>query len=313
LLTDGSTTTITRNIELLTGGAMKLIRRVRSLGLLFLLLALPETWAALIEETMPLKVELKTAKGEAVNRVTQVRVFRDDARPLSPFLIVHHGRVVSREAREKLGPVRYPEVSKYFVEKGFAVFVLTRLGYGDTAEDDVEETGTDCDHRDYRATFSPGIGQATTLLEQVRRQPYVEKDRGLILGNSFGGMIALGSVGANPPGVLGVINFSGGSGGDPKRPAQVCNLAALEAVFEHLGKTSKIPSIWLYSLNDPYWGPTLPLEWAKRYRHGGANVEFVQLPAHGENGHAIFTAGMTEWRPALENFIQRLGLTSTTR
>ena len=121
--------------------------------------------------------------------------------------------------------------------------------------------------------------------------------------------MALMNAAQRPLGVLGVMNFAGGSGGDPKeRPGNPCNIQRLAGIFSDLGKRSTIPTMWLYSENDQLWGPTHPLEWNKLYVVAGGKAEFVKLPAFGEDGHNSFTRNPEAWKPAFEGFLDTIGL-----
>jgi dienelactone hydrolase len=277
------------------------------IGLLFLL-GLTTAYAEVVEETGRLALEINDAKGVLVKRPAELTVFRDASRASSPFIVLSHGRLVPQEGRAKMSAARFREVARYLVQQGFAVFILTRIGYGENADVDVEDTGMDCDHRDHRATFAPGVAQVTALLEHVGRQPYVDRSRGLIIGTSFGGMITLSVAAMNPPGIVGAVNFSGGSGADSSRTGDPCNGRLLNENYREEGSAAKIPTLWLYSANDNYWGPTLPLAWQKLYVDSGGKARFVQLPAYSKDPHLVFTADPKAWQPAFESFAETLGL-----
>ena len=55
-----------------------------------------------------------------------VTIFRDDARPRAPFVVLGHGRATSAAANAALGQARYTPNSRHLVSLGFAVFVPTR-------------------------------------------------------------------------------------------------------------------------------------------------------------------------------------------
>src|SRR6185436_6343541 len=123
-----------------------------------------------------------------------------------------------------------------------------------------------------------------------------------------GGAITLALSAQAVEGVRGGINFAGGSGGDPYlRPEEPCSEAKLRRVFAGYGEHVKLPTLWLYSENDRFWGKQLPHDWYKAYGAKRSHAEFVQLPAHGIDGHASFSLNPEAWRPAVERFMSDLG------
>jgi hypothetical protein len=112
----------------------------------------------------------------------------------------------------------------------------------------------------------------------------------------------------NLPGLLGGVNFAGGVGGDPKiRPRHPCSADKLNALYRGYGAAAKVPSLWLYSTNDQYWGPRLPHQWFASFVKAGGTARFVPLPPFGDNGHRSFLQNAAAWKPAFEGFLQELG------
>ena len=58
-----------------------------------------------------------------------------------------------------------------------------------------------------------------------------------------------------PPGGVAVLNFAGGRGSD--KPYSVCDADQLVETFGTLGKTVRVPTLWLYAANDHFFGPKL--------------------------------------------------------
>lgn len=273
-----------------------------------LLLACAQTSAAfVVEEIIELPATVKDMYGKTISRPFKVTVFRDNAIPRAPFLILNHGRAMKQEDREKLGRARYTDNSKYFLGKGFAVFVPTRIGYGVTGGDDVEYSGT-CGGKQYPPGYEAAAEQTRKVLDHARSLPYVDASRGLVIGQSYGGATAITIAAGNPPGVIATVNFAGGGGGNPiDKPEQPCRPDLLEKMFAGYGATAKIPTLWVYSENDQYFGKVRPREWFKAFQDAGGKGEFVQLPAHGKDGHPSFTSNPTAWKPAFEDFLRRNG------
>jgi dienelactone hydrolase len=261
--------------------------------------------AKIVEETIQLPVRVTDIRGNVIDRAITVTIFRDDARARSPFLILNHGRSGKEEERRKLGRARYTNNARYFVSKGFAVFVPTRVGYGVTGGPDVENSGA-CARRNYPPVYEAGAQQSLIVIEHAKTLPYIDREKGLVLGQSFGGTIALALAAKKIPGVLAAVNFAGGGGGNPeKSPGQPCSDAALAQLLASYGTGAKIPSLWLYSENDRFWGKDKPHEWFQGFVRSGGNGRFVQLPPlEGADGHSSFTANPDAWKPAFEEFLR---------
>ena len=277
-----------------------------AIGLLLLAFAQPSA-AWIIEEVTELPVTVRNIKGQSVTHPIKLTVFYDNAIPRAPFLILNHGRAGKSEDRAKMGRARYSANAKYFLGKGFAVFVPTRIGYGVTGGEDVENSGT-CSAKNYPPAYEAGTEQTRRVLAHARTLPYVDATRGLVVGQSFGGTIAIALAAENQPGVVATVNFEGGGGGDPvARPDKPCRPERLAELFASYGATARIPTVWLYSENDKYFGKDKPREWFRAFRAAGGKGEFVQLPPHGADGHGSFTSNTAAWRPAFEAFLRQNG------
>jgi len=291
----------------LRGGAnapTKQSRSVRAvLAFLAFFFASASAHAAVVEEIIQIPIQTKDIYHQAHQHTITVTIWRDADRAKSPFLVLNHGRAGTTEGRARLARSRYPDASRYFVSKGFAVFIPTRTGYGVSGGPDVEFSGP-CARRSFPEAFEAGAVQALAVLDYAKAQPYVDRGRGLLVGQSVGGAITVALASKNVAGVVGAINFAGGAGGDPEtRPEQPCSEPALRRTFGAYGQTSRVPAVWLYSENDRYWGRDNPRAWHQTFTSAGGTAEFVQLPAFKADGHASFTGNFDAWRPAVDKFL----------
>ncbi len=262
--------------------------------------------AAVVESRVELSVDAKDQKGQPVRHKIPVAVFRDTAAVAQPFLILNHGRAPTAADREAMGRARYSENARYFASFGYAVFVPTRIGYGVAGGPDIEDTGA-CQTKNYPPGYEAGAQQSLQLIEYAKTQAYVDPTRGLVVGQSFGGTLAITLAAKRIPGVLGAVNFAGGGGGNPKtQPGKPCRPDLLEKMFASYGATSRVPTLWLYSENDQYMGNVHPRRWFEAFKAKGGKGEFVPLPAHGDDGHGSFTSNPAAWKPAFERFLKGL-------
>jgi dienelactone hydrolase len=265
--------------------------------------------AALIEEVIKAPVSIRTAVGD-VRQDIMVTVFRDDQRKISPYLVLNHGRSANEAERATASPKRYANVARYLVSLGFVVLVPARVGYGETGGPDLENAGR-CNAKNFAPGVEAAADEIAAVLERAKALPYVNLSRGLVIGTSYGGLASIRLASKNLPGLVGAVNFSGGSGGDPiNRPGNPCSPERLTQLYRSYGAAAKVPSLWLYTPNDLFWGADLPKQWFQSFVKAGGRAQFVELPSYGDNGHMIFTGNLQAWEPAFEQFLRDRGFIS---
>jgi dienelactone hydrolase len=232
-----------------------------------------------------------------------------------PVVVFLHGR----GDREKRAELKYPVAvghGNFWLRKGFAVVAPVRPGYGETGGGDGEEAGANwrrggcTGNPDFARVASAAAEAVVTVLAWVREQPWAASDRIILEGVSMGGLAAVAVGARNPPGVVGVINFSGGSAGSPESsPGRSCMPERLTRTFGEFGKTTRIPSLWLYAENDLYWGPEAPREWHRAFSAGGSQTQFVMTPPVPgvKDGHLLLLRGGPLWSPHVNAFVEELG------
>jgi dienelactone hydrolase len=240
-------------------------------------------------------------------RQITVSIVRTDRPGRHPFLVLEHGRAGDAAERARLALPIYPANARYFAAHGFIVLTPLRAGYGSAQGPDLEFTG-ECADKHFAAGVAPAVKETRALLEFAASLPYVDAHRGLIVGESFGGLVAVAAAAARLPGVLGVVNVAGGDGGDSlHRPEQPCGADRMSASFAAYGANSRLPTLWLYSANDRLWGTDYPKQWFTAFTSAGGHGEFVLLPADKNNGHYIFNRNAEAWHSAFQRFIATLG------
>jgi dienelactone hydrolase len=289
---------------------LKMLLKLKSLIFLLYFLNISVSGAAILEEVVKVPVTVKNIYGAEFHQEILVTVFRDDSKNSSPWLVLNHGRPTSDEI-PGMSRQRYSSISKYFVEKGFAVFVPTRVGYGPTGGNDVEYSGR-CGSNNYPIAFQAASSQVLAVIRYAKTLPFIDLKRGLVVGQSYGGMTSIAISTYAIEGLRGVVNFSGGGGGNPQiRPGDPCGVNLLKDTYISYGQATKVPSLWMYSVNDLYWGESYPKEWFEGFKLRAEKnkifTKFVSLPAFGHDGHSSFTRNFLVWRPHFEDFIYQLG------
>lgn len=232
-----------------------------------------------------------------------------------PVVVFSHGRASGESARDGLALGISRSQLRYWLGKGAAVVSPVRPGYGESSGDDLENSGTrhDPDGRcvgtpDFLRTAGAAASTIAATLQWLKSQPWADAGDVLLVGQSVGGMATVAAGAQSLPGVVGVVNFAGGAGGNPERaPGASCDPGQIEAMFAGYGKATTVPSLWLYALNDQYWGPEVPRAWHAAFAAGGSPSTFVQEPAVPDgDGHGLSRHDPALWAPAVDAFLAKL-------
>ena len=235
-----------------------------------------------------------------------------------PLVIYSHGRAGNRLDRVKMQSPMAIGHGNYWLRKDVAVIAAIRPGYGATGGTDVEDSGSKWEgancytNPDFRTVAFNARKTPLAVYQWAMTQPWVRKDRILFEGQSVGGMTTVALSALNMPGVVGIVNFAGGSGGYPDvSPGKSCKPQNLTELYRELGQQARAPSLWLYAENDQYWGRDMPPQWHAAYKVGGSDTEFVQTPPlDGHDGHQLLLHGGRMWSVPLDAFVKRVGLTA---
>ncbi len=259
------------------------------------------------EETHRVPVAVVDAYGKTMEQEIVVTVFKGWGSAPRPMLLLNHGRATDPEGRAALGRARYSDAAGYFAQRGFIVAVPTRVGYGVSGGEDVEDTGV-CGKKQYEPGFDAAAQVSLQVLDWMRQRPDVNPGRIVVAGQSVGGATSIAVAAKNPAGVVAAINFAGGAGGNPKtRPGQPCDAHLMKRMLAGFGEKARIPTLWIYAENDLFMGATAPREWFAAFQSAGGRGEFVQFPPQGEDGHNLFTRGRDVWQPRVDEFLKSLG------
>jgi len=233
-----------------------------------------------------------------------------------PVIVFSHGRSPKVSERAGLDQPILAGHAGYWVKKGFAVLAPIRPGYGETGGDDLEVSGIkisasgECSGSPLYAQVAKNA--ADTIEADVmwlRHQSWANSKKIILVGQSVGGMTTVAAGARHLSGVIAYINFSGGTGGDPERmPGRSCFPEALTALYGQLGRTTKLPNLWLYAQNDLFWGEAAPKLWHAAFSKAGGTGEFIETAAvPDEDGHKLLAKGGRLWSVHVDAFIETLG------
>ena len=278
--------------------------------ILILFLFCNSSFARIIEEIIEVPVSVSnsnfTNNPKFEQKIT-VTIWRDDAIKKAPYLLFSHGRAGTDQERGKFGRSSEKRNSEYFVSKGFTVILPTRIGYGVSGGPDADYSGA-CGNKNYLEARKVAIDQSKQVLNHVFDFNYIDRTKGIVVGQSVGGFTTIGLSAENISGLKGAINFAGGDGGDPIKSAEKpCGDHLIKDTFAKYGASNKVPTLWLYSVNDKFWGEQLPKDWFVAFQKAGGKGQFISLPAYKEDGHSIFRGDLNAWKNDFEKFIKEIG------
>jgi dienelactone hydrolase len=226
-----------------------------------------------------------------------------------PIVLLNHGR--NPDDRSTPARFYFYEQARFFVERGFAVFVPTRIGYGENSGNFDPENNGSCANKQYAPMAEAASTEILAVLDYAKQQPYADPKRVLLVGQSVGGYATTAAAARNPDGLIAAINFAGGSGGDPVRhPGVPCVPDRMEAMYRQFGATTKVPMLWIYTQNDQYFNPTYSQAWHAAFVDAGGQAEYHLLPAFARNGHTLFSNGTRIWSPVVAEFLGKVGFSA---
>ena len=216
-----------------------------------------------------------------------------------PLLIINHGKAPGNPKLQQRD--RFVYMATQFVRRGYAVLVPMRTGFAQSSGKYI----------DYGCNMTAnGYTQASDIADVVqfaRKQPWIDGERIVIAGQSYGGLASMALSTRELPGVRGVMNFAGGL----KMHGGSCDWqSALVDAFGEYGRKNKIASLWMYGANDSYFGPELVGRMYDAFSANGGKAELVAYGPFKNDAHTMLGSrdGQQVWVPEVERFLFKLGM-----
>jgi len=250
--------------------------------------------------------DLRIPMAAAGARGLEAMLLRPSGARRYPLALISHGTPRDEAARAPMSPYGSYRQALEFVRRGFAALVFMRRGYGDSDGKYAESSGP-CSRRDYSRAARESARDLRAAIKAMNRRPDVSTDGMIAVGVSAGGFATVALTADPPPGLVAAISFAGGRGS--RADNDVCDEDALVRAFAMLGKTSRIPMLWIYAQNDRFFGPDLVRRMYTTFTGAGGRAQYIDVPAFGDDGHFLFSRGIPLWTPMVDGFLrdQRLG------
>lgn len=226
-----------------------------------------------------------------------------------PLALMMHGGITDDGKRHELGMPHFFDLAVLLIDRGYFVVAPQRRSYGDDPNPFAEQNGS-CSVADFRKALGAAAADGQATIDFMRRQPFIDGTRLLIVGHSAGGATSLAMGADTPSGLTGIINFAGGKGANPtgnwRKNCHPENL--LEAVRGY-GARTKVPSLWIYAQNDLWVPPDYATMMHKAYNEAsGGKARLLITAAYGADGHymALQRDGAEIWRKDVTAFVDGL-------
>jgi len=258
-------------------------------------------------EGAPNRKQLWLIPSADASHLMRATLYRPPGRGPFPLVVVSHGTAESAALRKLFKVPTFEALSSWFVRRGYAVVAPQRPGHGATGGPYVE-TNINCDNAQYRLAGLATAASIRATIDFLKTQPFISRAPVILVGHSAGawGSLALAYRGG---GIKAVINFAGGRGGRSyNQPNRNCAPERLVAAAAEYGRRVRVPTLWIYTENDTYFGPALARQMADAFRAAGGPVEYHLLPPFGEEGHFLVQIddGVRVWGPIVARFLARL-------
>lgn len=257
-----------------------------------------------MEQELPLDYRLNehvlmVPAGPDGQALLQTTVYRPNGPGPFPLLVINHGKepgMPRAQARE-----RFIFMATAFVKRGYAVMVPMRQGFA-SSTGSYKDFG--CDMR------ANGYAQASDIVDTIayaREQTWIDAERIVVAGQSYGGLATIAMGTQVVPGVRGLLNFAGGLRDD----GDGCDWRGeLVDAFFNYGANNKIASLWLYGANDSLFAPALVSRMHTAFVQAGGSAQLVAYAPFKRDAHGMAASrdGEKVWWRDTERFLDRIGM-----
>ncbi|WP_426174777.1 dienelactone hydrolase family protein [Massilia sp. TWR1-2-2] len=234
----------------------------------------------------------------------ETTVFQPNGPGPYPLLIINHGKEAGAPSAQQRD--RFIFMATAFVKRGYAVIVPMRQGFANS-------TGR---YKDFGCNMTAnGYSQANDVRAAVnyaRQQDWIDSDRIVVAGQSYGGMATMALGTEDLPGVRGLINFAGGLRDD----ANSCDWRGeLVKAFGNYGAANKIASLWMYGSNDSLFGPELVRRMHGAFVRAGGQARLVEFGPFKRDAHGMIASrdGEKIWWQETEQFLKQVDMPTAVR
>ena len=230
----------------------------------------------------------------------ETTIYKPDGEGPFPIALINHGKQDGDSRFQARS--RPTTAARYFLQRGYAVVVPMRQGFSKSGGSYI---GSGCNVEGNGRAQADDVKAA---LDYVTTQPWADKNRMVVLGQSHGGWTTLAFGTQNYPGVKALINFAGGL----RQESCVGWQKALARGAKSYAKDTQLPSLWFYGDNDSYFNVETFHAMFDDYTAAGGQARLVAFGQFGADSHSLFgaRAGAAIWQPEVSKLLASVGLPS---
>ena len=266
----------------------------------------------------PTATDTAAAVGEELSGIavpgTDATITARLCRPAQPgpvrLVVINHGSPANAAERPGMRPASCTtEAVRWFTDRGFAVLLPLRRGYGASGGAWAEAYGG-CQSADFASAGRASAADIAAAIAHAGRLPGIRAEAVVVVGQSAGGWGSLALAASNPPQVAAIINMAGGRGGWAQGvPNTNCRPDRLVEGAAAYGATARAPTLWLYTANDSFFAPALATRMHAAFTGAGGQARMMALGPFGRDGHSLFFSqgGSAVWGAHVEAFLAATG------
>jgi dienelactone hydrolase len=261
-----------------------------------------------IETEMTLPATFRGGFGITQRADLDALMIRPDDQQRHPLALLNHGMTTEPGERHGMSVADMRPQALEFVRRGWATLILMRRDYGKSGGHFAEDiTGTYCGSLGFEDEGDAAAEDLREAIRLVSGLPYLDMSKVISVGVSGGGFATV-ALTAHPPAppanLVAGISFAGGEGSSTE--GMFCSFQELVQAFAHYGRKSRVPMLWVYAVNDHFFGPGLAKDFLTAFNGAGGHADFVAAPAFGDEGHYLFGEdGIPIWTRYVDDFFAR--------
>jgi dienelactone hydrolase len=233
-----------------------------------------------------------------------------------PLAVMNHGVSLNAHERSFFPLVEFRDAAMWFARRGYLVVAPTGPGYAAGALDAPElglfsvfysKIGS-CGNPNFNDAGIAAAALDKWIIDYMTEQKFAVPDSAIVIGQSAGGWAAIALSSRNLPSVKAIIVFAGGRGGRVGgKPNNNCAPDKLVEATAEFGRTARVPTLWIYTENDTYFGPEISRPMHAAYTGAGGNAEYHLLPPFGSDGHFFIDSpdAIPQWSPLVSQFLDK--------
>ena len=258
-----------------------------------------------IETEMTLPATFRGGFGITMHADLDALIIRPDDQGRHPLALLNHGMTTEPGERHAMSVTDMRPQALEFVRRGWATLILMRRDYGKSGGHFAEDiTGAYCGSLGFEDEGDAASEDLREAIRLVAGLPYLDMSRVISVGVSGGGFATVALTAHPPANLVAGISFAGGEGSSTE--GMPCSFQELTQAFAHYGRKSRVPMLWVYAVNDHFFGPSLAKDFVAAFNGAGGHADFIAAPAFDDEGHYLFTEeGIPLWTRYVDDFLAK--------